>query len=87
MSKPIITLGATTSHGGTVSEVSSDLTIMGKGVHLNGMKHFCPLCKKDSTAIVGNPTKSVMGKGIVVQGDTSTCGATFIANQGTATIA
>ncbi|MFU8927171.1 PAAR domain-containing protein [Acinetobacter puyangensis] len=84
MSKPIITQCATTTHGGVVSEVLDTFTIDGKKIHLDGMQHYCPLCKKNVSAIGTDSTKNVMGKKMVFEDDKTTCGASFIANQGLA---
>ncbi len=50
-----------TNHGGIVVEADDSFIVDGKGVHLEGMKHFCPKCKKIVTAIS-------LGKGFVVVG-------------------
>ncbi|WP_394262142.1 PAAR domain-containing protein [Moraxella boevrei] len=81
MSIPIITQGATTDHGGIVEECFETFTIDGKKVHLDGMKHFCPKCNKEVSAIASNHTKTMMGRAWVLEGDKASCGATFIANQ------
>ena len=81
MSVPIITQGATTSHGGNVTECDPTFKIDGKNVHLDGMTHYCPKCKKTVSAIASNHTKKVNGKAVVLDGDKTSCGATFIANQ------
>ena len=41
-----ITIGCKTDHGGVVVEVEPTFQIEGKPVHFEGMKHFCPKCKK-----------------------------------------
>lgn len=79
--KAIITQGATTTHGGVVSEVFDKFSIDGKKIHLDGMSHYCPLCKKTVSAIGTDSTKIVMGKKMVFEGDKTSCGATFIGNQ------
>lgn len=86
MSKAIITQGATTTHGGIVTKCCETFTIFGKKVHLHGMTHYCPKCKTTVIAISASPSKNVNGKGIVIDGDKTSCGASFIANQGSATI-
>lgn len=82
----MITKRATTTHGGIVSEVLETFTIDGKKIHLDGMQHYCPTCKKTVSAIGSDSTKTVMGKKMVAEGDKTTCGASFIANQGLAFI-
>ena len=79
--KAIITQGATTTHGGVVSEVFDKFSIDGKKIHLDGMTHYCPLCKTTVSAIGTDSTKIVMGKKMVFEGDKTSCGATFIGNQ------
>lgn len=70
--------------GGTVTEVLGTFTVDGKKIHLDGMKHFCPTCKTMVSAIGTDSTKTVMGKKMIFEGDKTTCGASFIANQGLA---
>lgn len=86
MGIPVITEGATTSHGGVISECVPTFKIHGKGVHVDGMSHECPKCKKTVSAIASNHTKSILGKAIVLEGDLATCGASFIASQNVASI-
>ena len=81
MAKALITLGSATSHGGVVTEYDSSFLINGIAVHLNGMKHFCPKCNVMTAAIASNQTTVVKGRAVVVAGDQTTCGATFMPNQ------
>lgn len=85
MTKPIITLGSTTSHGGVVSEVDASLTLNGIAVHLEGMSHYCPKCQTTVTAIASGQTPKLKGRTVILQGDQASCGASFIAAQGTVT--
>lgn len=87
MTKPIITLGSTTSHGGVVSEVDSTMTLNGVPVHLEGMSHYCPKCQSTVTAIASGQTPKLKGRTVILQGDKASCGATFIAMQSTVTSA
>ena len=79
--KEFITKNATTTHGGVVTEVLDTFTIDGKKVHLDGMQHFCPLCKKMVFALGTDSTKTAMGRKIIFEGNRTSCGASFIANQ------
>lgn len=79
--KSLITLGSKTSHGGVVAECEPSFVINGVAVHLNGMKHFCPKCKATVAAIAADQSTTVMGRGVVIAGDKTTCGATFLPNQ------
>ena len=77
--KPLITIGCKTDHGGVVVEVDSTFQIEGKPVHLEGMKHFCPKCKKVVSAVsLGKGFLVVGSKTIIMAGDKTTCGATFL---------
>ena len=40
-----ITKGCFTNHGGKIIEGDDSWLVDGKGVHLEGMGHFCPKCK------------------------------------------
>jgi len=79
--KSLITLGSKTSHGGVVSECKPSFVINGIAVHLNGMKHYCPKCNSTVAAIAADQSTTVKGRGVVVAGDKTTCGATFLPNQ------
>ncbi|OTG82747.1 hypothetical protein B9T33_04665 [Acinetobacter sp. ANC 5054] len=79
--KSLITLGSKTSHGGVVTECESSFVINGIAVHLNGMKHYCPKCKTTVTAIAADQSTTVKGRGVVIAGDKTTCGASFLPNQ------
>lgn len=50
-------------------------------MHLNGMKHFCPKCKTVVSAIASDQTTVVNGRAVILAGDKTTCGATFLGNQ------
>lgn len=81
MGKALVTLGSKTSHGGVVAECESSFVINGIAVHLNGMKHYCPKCKTTVAAIAADPTTQVKGRSVVIVGDKTSCGATFLPNQ------
>ncbi|WP_180176526.1 MULTISPECIES: PAAR domain-containing protein [unclassified Acinetobacter] len=81
MAQSLITLGSTTSHGGIVSECDSSFIINGVAVHLHGMKHYCPKCQTVVSAIAAEQSTTVKGRGVVIAGDRTTCGATFLGNQ------
>ena len=85
MTKPLITLGSVTTHGGVVTEVDSHLTLNGIPVHLEGMSHACPKCKTVVTAIASGKTPKLNGRTVILQGDKASCVATFMASQGTVT--
>ena len=76
-----ITIGDKTTHGGTVTEVDTTFVIQGKAAHLQGMKHFCPQCKTMVSAIASNSHVTIHGKAMIVAGDKTTCGATFVPGQ------
>ncbi|AMW78901.1 hypothetical protein AMD27_08435 [Acinetobacter sp. TGL-Y2] len=76
-----ITIGDKTTHGGVVTEVDNTFIVQGKAAHLQGMKHFCPKCKTMVSAIASNSLVTINGKAMIVAGDKTTCGATFVPGQ------
>lgn len=81
MAKSLVTLGSITSHGGIVSECDSSFIINGVAVHLHGMKHYCLKCQTVVSAIAAEQSTTVKGRGVVIAGDKTTCGATFLGSQ------
>lgn len=80
--KALITIGCKTSHGGIVSEAEPTFLVDGKAVHLEGMKHFCPKCRTTVSAISsGKGFLTVGSKTIIMAGDFTSCGATFLPQQ------
>lgn len=77
--KALITVGCKTDHGGIIILGDSSFLVEGKAVHLDGMTHYCPLCKVQSRAIASNQGFMVVGgKSIVAVGDTTTCGSRYL---------
>ena len=81
MAKSLVTMGSSTTHGGMVSECENTFVINGIAVHLHGMKHYCPKCQVVVSSIAADQSTLVKGRGVVLAGDKTTCGATFLANQ------
>ncbi|GAA5183893.1 hypothetical protein GCM10023345_13240 [Acinetobacter kookii] len=81
MAQSLITMGSSTSHGGIVSECDPSFIINGIAVHLHGMKHYCPKCQMVVSAIAAKQSTTVKGRGVVIAGDKTTCGATFLGSQ------
>jgi uncharacterized Zn-binding protein involved in type VI secretion len=81
MAQSLVTMGSTTSHGGIVSECDPSFVMNGIAVHLHGMKHYCPQCQTMVLAIAANQSTLVKGRGVVIAGDNTSCGATFLGNQ------
>lgn len=74
-----ITKGCFTNHGGQIIEGDDSWLVDGKGVHLEGMGHFCPKCKVVSKALATQRGfMQVNGRNPIVAGDTSTCGAKYM---------
>lgn len=76
-----ITVGATTTHGGTVITGSPHTTHNGVQVSRKGDKVICRKCKKVTTILTGDPTFIVDGAPIARGGDVTSCGAKLIAIQ------
>lgn len=83
MGKPMITVGATTNHGGTVLQGSSILTVNGVPVACIGDKVTCPIQGHGgiTTIVSGDQTLVINGKAVARQGDKTACGAVLMANQ------
>ena len=74
-----ITKGCMTDHGGIIQQGDDSWIVEGKGVHVEGMTHFCPRCKIISEAIATERGFiTVNGKNFIVAGDLSTCGSRYI---------
>ena len=77
--KALITVGCKTDHGGIIILGDSSFLVEGKAVHLDGMTHYCPLCKVQSRALASNQGFMIVGgKSIVAADDTSTCGSRYL---------
>lgn len=81
MSKAVICMGDSTSHGGKVLEGLPNATIHGKPVAARGHKVFCPLCRGTFPISEGVPFHTFAGKNTAVDGMRTACGATLIASQ------
>lgn len=76
-----ITVGAKTSHGGTVISGSPHTTHNGIPVARKGDKVICKKCKKVTTILSGDASFIVDGAPIARGGDVTSCGAKLIASQ------
>lgn len=76
-----ITVGAKTSHGGTVISGSPRTTHNGIPVARKGDKVICKKCKKVTTIVSGDASFIVDGAPIARGGDVTSCGAKLIATQ------
>ncbi|WP_080963984.1 PAAR domain-containing protein [Chromobacterium subtsugae] len=81
--KRIIRLGDPTDHGGKVVSASSTTTMFGKPVALVGDAVTCPQQGHVNCTIVeGDPSWTVGGKGVALEGHKVSCGATLISTMG-----
>ena len=76
-----ITVGAKTSHGGTVISGSPHTTHNGIPVARKGDKVICKKCKKVTTIVSGDDSFIIDGAPIARGGDVTSCGAKLIASQ------
>ncbi|MGP5174662.1 PAAR domain-containing protein [Psychrobacter immobilis] len=76
-----ITVGAKTSHGGTVISGSPHTTHNGIPIARKGDKVICKKCKKVTTILSGDAFFIVDGAPIARGGDVTSCGAKLIASQ------
>ncbi|WP_253272419.1 PAAR domain-containing protein [Chromobacterium subtsugae] len=81
--KPVIRLGDPTDHGGNVTSASSTTTMFGKAVALVGDSVSCPKQGHTNCVIVeGDPSWTVGGRGVALEGHKVSCGATLISTMG-----
>lgn len=83
MSRPIITLGCRTSHGGTVISASPLSDIQGKAIARVGDCVSCPQCSGNHIIVSGDISMIVDGAAVARDGDKTSCGAILIADQHT----
>lgn len=76
-----ITVGAKTSHGGTVISGSPQTTHNGIPISRKGDKVLCKKCKKVTTILSGDASFIIDGAPIARGGDVTSCGAKLIASQ------
>ncbi|MGV2861594.1 polymorphic toxin type 44 domain-containing protein [Achromobacter sp. ESBL13] len=85
--RPIIRIGDTTSHGGTVLQGISFYLIEGKAASGLGHMVSCPQCKGTYPIAEGVSTFMVDGIRLAIDGMQTSCGATLIASQNIAVLA
>lgn len=85
MTQAFITLGDTTSHGGTVISADMTWTVNGRPVARVGDKVVCRKCRGTFSIATGAPDMTGMGQALARHGDKTECGATLIASQVLAT--
>lgn len=76
-----ITVGAKTTHGGTVISGSPHTTHNGIPIARVGDKVMCKKCKKMTTIVSGDAAFVIDGAPIARAGDTTSCGAKLVAVQ------
>lgn len=83
MSKPLIVVGDSTSHGGVVVEGSLTSITQGKQIARLGDKVTCPRRGHGGSCVItsGDPTCMIDGKPAARHGDSTSCGATLISGQ------
>lgn len=77
--KLVIRLGDPTTHGGQVISASSNFDVFGKQVARIGDKVTCPQKGHGVCVIVeGDPTWTIDGRNVALEGHKTSCGATLI---------
>lgn len=79
MSRYAVVLGDTTSHGGRVISASATLDVFGKRVALFNDQVSCPLHGTNKIIDADNRVYEEQGRGIVLHGSQTECGATVYA--------
>ncbi|WP_336810933.1 PAAR domain-containing protein [Bosea sp. MMO-172] len=80
MSKPIVRLGDTSSHGGAVTSAASRWNCVGIAIARRGDAFVCPI-HGSQTIASGSGKYQCEGAPIARQGDTITCGASLVSSQ------
>lgn len=84
MTRPIIRLGDTTSHGGVVLSAAPDTIVDGKAPARIGDMTVCPIPGHGTNPIVSGDSGAIVdGSPVAREGDMTGCGASLIASQGT----
>lgn len=83
MTRPLIVVGDSTSHGGKVIEGAPTTDTEGKSIARIGDKVTCPRRGHGSTTVIstGDPTVIIDGQPAARHGDVTACGATLISSQ------
>lgn len=84
--RPVIRMGDSTSHGGTVLEGHANSSLLGKPIAGVGHKVHCPKCKGSFPIVAGSKLHSFMGKNTALEGMETGCGAVLIASQNLMTV-
>ncbi|OWY28898.1 PAAR domain-containing protein [Herbaspirillum robiniae] len=85
MSRPFITVGDKTSHGGTVISGDQSFMLHGKAVARTGDLTTCPRCKGTFPIASGAGDMLSLGQAPAREGDKTACGAILIASQAVST--
>ncbi|MBP6116975.1 MAG: PAAR domain-containing protein [Neisseriaceae bacterium] len=82
MSRAIICVGDTTTHGGQVLEGDGQILVLGRAVARVGDRVRCPKCKGVYVIVEGDPKLSALnGQNIALEGMQTSCGARLISSQ------
>lgn len=73
--KPIIRLGDSSSHGGSMISANAKFTVNGKIACVNGDSHSCPIPFHGVTSVSSNNTLKSGSKSVIRVGDSAGCGA------------
>lgn len=81
--KKVIRIGDPTDHGGSVTSATSTTVFFGKNVSVVGDSVSCPKQGHVNCVIVeGDPSWSIGGKAVALDGHKVSCGATLISTLG-----
>lgn len=83
--RPIICVGDTTTHGGTVLEGFANFEVYGRLASGKGHKVRCPRCEGIFVIIEGAESRTVSDVPLALEGMLTSCGAALIASQRAAT--
>ncbi len=80
MTRPLIRLGDTTSHGGSVTSAASEFLVYGRPVARIGDTVACPT---HGTVVIqtGADELTIEGRPVAREGDVTSCGASLVPSQ------
>lgn len=81
MTRSIICVGDTTTHGGVVVEGDYLVKINGRPVSRKGDKVICPKCENAYIIIEGDSKLKVNGRALALEQMQTSCGARLLSNQ------
>lgn len=78
MPSPIVRLGDSSDHGGSMISATGKYILNGKIVCVSGDLHSCPIKGHGVSSVNGTANHTSNGKHVIKVGDSAGCGATIV---------